>query len=424
MWFVAAILSAAPLKAQNATTDPKPAGLRLVMHDRPSLRLGKLVRVDMRAKLQTDFRKLPAELKTGQDVFDLSRLRIGVEGDFLKHFEYQVEREFRESFGARVSKYPWRDVYLNFKYFDNFQLQAGKFKIPFGMEELTSVANLDFVSRSRVADDLAPARDLGVLLHGRFFHRGLSYEAGAFQNDGENSDGHISEADRKERGGRTLALRLSGAPLRPLPLPAQLGRIEVGAAIASSNVPEGLNSLRGHIYSGESFFPRIYVQGRRLRIGTELSWSPGPFSIKGEFIHISEARDRQSIREADLPEKISRGWYVTGTWVITGEMKEGGVEPRRPFLSGGLGAIELAGRYEQLRFGSSEHIVLPSASPRAPNIMGNSDRAWTIGTNWYLNRYARIQANGIRETIEDLQRVPVLNHDRFWTGILRLQFSM
>ena len=119
--FVAAILSAAPLEAQNQAADTKPAEPRIVLRDRPSLRFGKLVRVDLRAKLQTDFREFPAELKTGADLFHLSRGRIGVEGNFLNHFEYQVEREFRESFGARVSKYPWRDVYLNFQYFEHLQ---------------------------------------------------------------------------------------------------------------------------------------------------------------------------------------------------------------------------------------------------------------------------------------------------------------
>jgi len=57
------------------------------------------------------------------------------------------------------------------------------------------------------------------------------------------------------------------------------------------------------------------------------------------------------------------------------------------FVDRGVGAIELAARYEQLRFGSSEHAGLPSRSPRASNILASSDRVWTAGVNWYVNSF-------------------------------------
>jgi phosphate-selective porin len=140
---------------------------------------------------------------------------------------------------------------------------------------------------------------------------------------------------------------------------------------------------------------------------------------------MQDQRLGQSIRAADLPNLIYRGWYVSGTWLVTGENKSEGVEPKKAFLQkGGIGAVELAARYDVLRFGSSEHTGVPSRSPRAANILGNSDRAWTIGLNWYLNRWIKIQVNGIREKIEDLQRSPILGQDRYWVRLCRLQFVM
>lgn len=398
---------------------PNAAAQSFVFKNRPSLRVGKLLRVDLRARVQGDFRAFSPDLKTDEGTFDLNRARIGLDGDFLKHFQYQVEHEFRETFGGLKSKHPWRDVYIDFNYFDNFQVQVGKFKVPFSMEQTTGVANLDFVERARLADDLAPARDIGVMLHGRFFMRGFGYEAGVFRNDGENSESHDNV-----RGKRTYALRLTGTPLRPLRLPLELGKIELGAATVSTDVPEGLNGLRGQTNAGKDFFSRLYVQGRRLRFGTEFRWQPGPFSLKGEWVHVSEERHHQSIRETDLPAKISRGWYVAAAWTITGESTDGGVEPRRPFPSSGIGAIQIATRYEQLRFGSAEHRGIPFSSPRAANILASSDRAWTTGINWYLNRFTKVQVNGIHETIEDLDRSPIPGRDKYWMGILRLQFSM
>jgi phosphate-selective porin OprO/OprP len=155
-----------------------------------------------------------------------------------------------------------------------------------------------------------------------------------------------------------------------------------------------------------------------------MNWSPGPFSIKGEFMHLQDERRNQGLLGQDLPDLISRGWYVSGTWAVTGERKIAGIEPRKNFLRGGIGAVELAGRYEQLRFGSSEHPGPPLRNLRAPNILGNSDRVWTVGANWYLNRWGKIQANAIHEKIEDPLRSPISGRERFWMWICRLQFVL
>ena len=160
-------------------------------------------------------------------------------------------------------------------------------------------------------------------------------------------------------------------------------------------------------------------------MGLELDWRPGPFSLKSEFIHVQDERRGQGLRTEDLPNLISRGWYVSGSWAITGEPKADNIEPRKPFLQNwGMGALEVAARIEQLRFGSSEHNGRASRSPRAANILGNSDRAWTVGLNWYLNRWSKIQFNLVREKIEDIQRSPILGQDRYWTRLCRLQFVM
>src|SRR5688572_464920 len=139
---------------------------------RPSVSAGKDFRVDFRAKVHGDFRGFNPHLKTEEGAFDLNRARFGVEGRFLRHFQYEAEYEFRETLGGRDVKYPLRDAFVNFDYFDDFQLQVGKFKLPFSQEQNTSAANLDFVLRSRIADNLAPGRDIGAMLHGRFFNRG------------------------------------------------------------------------------------------------------------------------------------------------------------------------------------------------------------------------------------------------------------
>jgi phosphate-selective porin OprO/OprP len=411
------LLSGLPSLAQEAAQDEEEAsssGVRFQFKKRPSLRFGNWLRIDFRAKFMTDFRIFSPDLNL--DLFALRRARIGIEGNFLnKKFEYQVERELRQT------SHPWRDVYVNFRHFRRVQIQGGKFKEPFGLEELTGSGKLDFTYRALISQYLTPARDIGVMAHGRFFKRGLNYQAGVFNQDGENA----RAKDQAITGERTLAARVWGTPLRLLRLPKPLKKVELGGAFTTCHLREGLNGLRGRSEAKSTFFPRISVRGRRQRLGTEMNWMHGPFSVKGEFMDVRDQRLGQGMRDEDLPDLISRGWYLSGTWVVTGEDKASGVEPRKNFILGrGLGAIELAGRYEQLRSGSSEHPGLPSRSTRAANILPNSDRAWTFGVNWYVHPFVKIQVNGIREKIEDIQRTPLGGHQRFWLAVCHLQFAM
>src|SRR4029078_12404651 len=96
----------------------------------------------------------------------------------------------------------------------------------------------------------------------------------------------------------------------------------------------------------------------------------GPFAIQSEWVHASEARDAQSIRETDLPARISRGWYLQGSAPIN-----------KP--------LQLAGRYEQVRFGSADPQGIPFSSPRAPTLPTQTDNIWTGGVKWFLNQSAR-----------------------------------
>ena len=147
--------------------------------------------------------------------------------------------------------------------------------------------------------------------------------------------------------------------------------------------------------------------------------------MKAEYIHVSEERIKQGIRGEDLPDKLSRGWYVTAGWTALGEMKARGTAPKTPFLRGhSIGAVELSARYEVLSFYSDPGPGLPARSPRAPTILPNGERVWTLGPTWYLNRFFKIQLNAEREKLTDIERKAVLGITTFWTGVLRLQVAM
>jgi len=418
------LASAAPSPAQEKPDDPIVAaatsktdsdddkGVRFVFNDRPSLRVGSVFRIDFRLKLQGDYREFDPPEVDEPDGFEMNRRRVGVQGTFLRHFEYEIERELRETRA-------WRDVFVNVGYFDDFQVRAGKFKMPFSLEEVTSPMDLDFVYRANVVNSGSPAREVGVSLHGQFLQRAVGYEVGVFQGDGENA-----RFGDNPGAGRTVAARVMGRPLRVTTIPGSARELTVGFAMTTGDVPEGLNSLRGQTAFRERFVDPVYVKGRRLRLGLEADWQPGPFSLKGELIRVTDERRQQGVMEEDLPPLELRGWYVSGSWVVTGESKFNGVIPRAPLFRGGAGALEVAARYERFGFGSTLDGDNDSTSPRGANLLETSDTAWTTGLNWYLNRWTKLQFNVIREWIEDAERSPIADRHLFWTRVCRLQFVL
>jgi phosphate-selective porin OprO and OprP len=422
------------LDAQETDSGKKGKGpapkFRFVHTNRPSLRFGDWGRVDFRVKFQHDFRAFDPEFTGDEgDTSNLRRFRLAIEGYVTRDFEYEIERELRnevgDAFGLRTrpTGMLWRDVFGNWRKFRRVQVRVGQQKIPFGLDQINGITNGEFAFRSLSGQSLSPGRDLGVVLHGRPLDQRIDYQVGLFKNDGWRA--HL--ADDSRSGQRTFAGRVVVLPLKFLPAAKwkTFQDMELGVAFTESPLTEGLRSLHGRTWVvTQSYFDRIFVRGHRLRLGGEFHWEPGPFSLKGEMIRVRDQRLGQGIRGQDLPDLISRGWYVSTSWLITGE-KKADVTPKRPLGWGiGTGAIELAARVEQIRFGSAEHIGTPSRSPRAVNLFSTSERAATFGVNWYLNRWMRITYNGVREQIEDVQNTPIRGRDVYWGHYVRMQFVL
>jgi len=390
------------------------------MLPRPSLRYGRSLRVDVRTKLHFDFRAVEPDSPPDYDLFRFRRRRVGIEGNFLRDFEYELEAELSQLNPETAVGNPLlQDAFVTWRRLRWLQVQGGRFKIPFGREQLSSPTNLDFVLRSRLGAELSPGREIGVMLHGPLLNRRFRYEAGAFRHDGQNS----YAADNQPSANLTWAGRLRSEPAQWAALPPWLRKLELGAAFTRSDVPDGRNSLRGRTTFRTNFFPRANVKGARVRTGVEAEWSHGPVGLIGEYARITEQRREQSIRLANLSDLAIRSWFLTGTWLLTGEEKQGGLQPRRPFLQGwGFGAVELAIRKEFTGFSTPGATGPPSSNPRSDHLLPASDRAWTFGVNWYWNRYVKIQINFLRETPVPQIEAPGLPRQIYWNRIARIQF--
>jgi phosphate-selective porin OprO/OprP len=408
-------LAATPSAAQEKEAEKR----GFVWDDRPSIVFGEDVSIEVKGRALIEWRKFDPEI--GEETFHLRTARLGFQGELTKHFEWEIEREIAEidekwQFGE------WKDIRVLWKTFDAFSLTGGRFKMPFGLEQTTGVSDIDFAYRALGSSALAPGRDRGVMASGDLGR--LAYEAGVFDDDGDNAESDepqfVSEGEDLEGVGPAVAVRVTGDLLRLLPVPARLKSANLGVAYTISNVPEGLNSLRGEGVWGDDFFDRVYVKGRRQRIGLQFDWTPGPTGLKAEWIQSREQRKEQSNRDEDLSDYIGTAWYVSGTWFVTGEDKDSNVNPRRPLLDGGIGAIELALRYDQLGFRSATTAGTPFANPRSEHLLPNSDKVWTFGVNWLTTRWTRVILNAIHEEFADEARTPELGTTAFWSGLVRL----
>ena len=415
-------------------------GVGFVWKAHPSFRLGENFRLDFEAKLQEDAHK-SYDGATGLNcsgvalptpcVFQLHRNRVGIKGTLFKKIDFEIERELTEQelsdkdiLLGYTPKSQWKDVYLNFKVIKKVQLKVGKFKVPFGLDELTGVSHNDFVYRSLGANYLDPARDIGIMAHAHILKRALFYDVGVFQHDGDNA-----KSKKIQGGDLTFAARVTGLPFRRTGVP-WLQAVNVGSAFTISALSDDAylpNGLRGRtILSQDTFYGAVYVKGHRRRWEADLEWMSGPSSVRAEYTWLTDDRLHQGLGDEDLPNARARSWYVDGTWIVTGERKKRPLRGDSELLRGGTGAIELALRYERLWYDSvpGSSTDPPARTPRSINILPSGDRALTLGVNWALNRFFKLQFNAIREQVEDPARNPIKSGDAFWSRVARLQIVL
>jgi len=407
-----AVLSAALF----AVAAPAAGQVKLTFDKHPAIDFGDTFTASVRVKSQNDWRDFPAEPGADpKNVFDPYRERIAVEGKILRRVIYHVEREFHETSS------PWKNIYLDTRVIHGLHLQGGQFNMPFGLDQTTSLMNLDFNYHSLAGSFLAPGRGLGVMAYGDFFKKSLlAYEAGVFRQDGDNTRSAQLE---DVRVAPTFAGRIVVKPFSKWQPLHFVRSVETGVAFTEGVLPAGLYSLKGQTIPGDAFVQKLYVNGRRRRLGAQLQWRPGPIGVQAEAMRVRDTRIGQGIEDEDLPNVVERAWYVSGTWLVTGEHKKDTITPTRPFLNGGYGAVEVGSRVERLSTGNGPTLNPALFGPRSPYVLPTADLVWTTGVNWYLNKFFELSLNVIRED-RTLPRTATLSSGPVWSRTFRIEFGL
>jgi phosphate-selective porin OprO/OprP len=125
------------------------------------------------------------------DQFELRRARLGVKGKFANDFKYEVVGNLPGTATIDVA-------FLDWAKFDAVQFRVGKFKQPFGLEQLTSSNNIALMERSYV-DQTVPGKKLGIQVMGSP-KAGFTYALSTFQP--QDTELNIAGGDRASGAAR------------------------------------------------------------------------------------------------------------------------------------------------------------------------------------------------------------------------------
>lgn len=341
------------------------AGLTMVAVDATA------VEINPRGRVHIDYAVHDEDNSDLGDGFRARRARIGLSGKIDDDWSFQIEYDFAEN-GSSAN-----DVYLRYTGLGQGSITIGHFKVPFGLEELTSSNNITLIERSLPTTTFAQSRRMGV----GYNISGDNWTFGTMGFGQSQGSGVRSTTGDEGLG--------AGARLTFTPVNNGESLIHLGvAASTESAADKDAETVRFRTRpESRPTNVRLVDTGNITDVssinqfGLEAAWKSGPFSVQSEWMRASVSRSGQPSVDLD-------GWYVSGSWVLTGESRGyrsgvfRGVSP-----SGPGGAWELTARYSDLNLDDGP-------------VAGGEEQNWTLSVNWYANSRVRFMLNYIDVSTE------------------------
>ncbi|MGQ0740770.1 MAG: OprO/OprP family phosphate-selective porin [Alphaproteobacteria bacterium] len=333
------------------------------------------------------------------------RARFGFNGSVWKNFGYEFLWEFGGSGAEAASLY---QASIDYTGVPGFTPTVGVFKPFFSMYENTSSNDIAIMERPAVVNTVVSkfgggsSRRAGQL---KFQKSGLLHPGDNFFLSGAWTGDPVGTAHGTDENSNLVG-RAAYRLYSDVDADIQFGGN--GATILSLGTDASTIRLRER--------PNIRVDGANRPIDTgaipaEGGWAWGlegvihwrNFMLYGEYWNFGVERP-----SGPLPDPDFEGWYVEGSWIITGESKRystssavfGNPKVIDPvsLSDSGWGVWELVGRYDvdDLNYRAG---AIGSPLPFG-GIRGGKQEAWTVGLNWYLNNNVRVMFNYINVEID------------------------
>lgn len=300
------------------------------------------------------------------DGFLNRRARLGMTGKIDDNWSGIIEYDFAENGSAA------NDVMIN-RRLGTGTLKIGQFKVPMGLNELTSSNAITFIERSSASNSFVDARRLGI---------GYDWFGGTFGFQGMLFGRRIgTDATGDEPFG--AGARLIYAPT------FDNGLYHLAASVAYEDVGD---------FSTQRYRerPEARADGNRLidtgniadvssttKFGLEAAFQSGPFSAEAEYFSVDLSRDAGA-------EPTFSGYHVQASYVLTGEKRgyRGGVFRGIAPGDNSRGAWELAARYSNVDLIDS-------------GFQGGEQKNLSLGVNYYASANVRFMLNYIMVDVSD-----------------------
>jgi phosphate-selective porin OprO/OprP len=339
--------------------------------------------------LHVDGRFFESEDPEGlKDTWQATRVRPIVEGTLGGIYDFRFTPDFGQ--GRTVIQ----DAYVTARFNPAFQVTAGKFKAPVGLERLQSANDIRFVARA-FPTSLAPNRDIGLQVAGNVLGDRVNYAVawGNGSNDGSSSEtfADVDVNDDKEWSGRVFALPFGESEnfaLRGLGLGIAGTYTSQTGTSAQTLLPTYRTPAQSPFFRFRTGTTPTLADGERTRIAPQFYYYVGRFGLLGEYTTVSQDVSRRisatSLREDSLD---TTAWQLQAAWFLTGEEESfRGFKPNNVFslANNTWGAFELVARYHELD-PDDDAFVGGAASFADPAVSARKATAYGLGLNWYLN---------------------------------------
>jgi phosphate-selective porin OprO and OprP len=340
-----------------------------------------------------------------RDGASFRRARLSASGGVAENLDYRFEMDF-----AFFGRPTFTDLWMEFQEVPVLgNVRIGQWKQPFSLEVVSPFRYTTFAERSLLFPAFTPFRHIAVGFLDHTADERMTWAASVYRSGQDQFGGSLAD-----RGGYAGVGRITWLPWFD-EVSGGRSYLHLGAAynyVVPNNrvarfrtVPEyfvfeqrpGPVGTAGvplpGVFDGVPFFVDTGLFGVRHYnlVGTELLWVEGPFSLQSEFMYL--AADRTDGGTAGFP-----GVYVQCGYFLTGEHRPFN-RPRAfitriiPFrdVTGparGRGAWELATRWSAINLNDGD-------------IRGGALNNWTLGLNWYMTAYSKLQLNFIRAFLDD-----------------------
>ncbi len=323
--------------------------------------------------------------------FNNRRARLGMTGTIAPGWDGIVEIDVAD---AVLDP---KDFRLRRRFENGGALLIGQFKVPQGMNQLTSSNSITFIERASSNNAIPDARRIGVGY--TYFKPTFGFQSMLF--------------------GRSLGQRATlnndmpiGLGLRGTFFPKiGEGQFHIGASavfqqhwgypeLRFNDRPEARDSKGGSVRFTDV---RVNDAQSTFKAGLEMLYIHGPFSIEGEYLQLG-------VNRKDDNNPNFNAFHVQASYVLTGESRSyrsglpGGISP-----SGDKGAWEVALRYSVLNLNDEFPDVIAFNGGEQSNI--------TIALNHYVTSRLRFMANVVIIDTDKLEdKTPVV-------AMVRAQFN-